>query len=389
MTVPRYAAAMLGKSSTRAQDFLALVERTQRGHLKLYLGFAAGVGKTCRMLEEAHELRRGGVDIVLGYIETHGRADTVALVRDLEAVPRRRIEYRGVVIEEMDLEAVLLRRPKIAVVDELAHTNTPGARNKKRYQDVLQLLDAGINVIGAFNIQHLESLNDLVARTAGVPVRETIPDSFLKQADQIVNLDLAVEDLLARLQAGKIYPPDKVPWALQHFFQAANLSTLRELSLREVAESLERDAARRTGGEPVATGRVMACLSSNSPHAATLLRRASRMAGRLSSDWFVVYVETPELSPNRIDLELQRILHAHMETARELGAEVVRLHGKDPVAVLLDFARSHGVGHIIIGRSQQPWWRQVLGRSVPLRLVREAAGFDVHIVSFPELKEGA
>jgi two-component system sensor histidine kinase KdpD len=377
---------MHGKASTKAQDFLALVERTQRGHLKLYLGFAAGVGKTYRMLQEAHDLRKGGVDIVLGYIEPHGRAETIALVAGLEQVPRRRIEYRGIFIEEMDLDAVLGRRPKIAIVDELAHTNTPGSRNKKRYQDVLQLLDAGINVIGAFNIQHLESLNDRVARAAGVPVRETIPDSFFKQADQIVNLDLTVEDLLERLQAGKIYPPDKVPWALQHFFQGENLSTLRELSLREVAESLDRDAARRTTGEQTgsAGGRVMACLSSNSPHAATLLRRASRMAGRLSSDWFVVYVETPEEAPTRIDATVQRTLHANIEMARELGAEVVQLRGREPVAALLDFARSHGVGHIIIGRSQQPFWRQVLGRSVPLRLVRQAAGFDVHIISLPE-----
>src|SRR5690242_20608223 len=218
------------------------------------------------MLEEAHALKKRGVDIVLAFIETHGRADTAALVRDLPEVARRKIEYRGVTVDEMDLEGVLARRPQIAVVDELAHTNVPGSRNKKRYQDVLQLLDAGIHVIGAFNIQHLESLNDLVSRNAGVAVRETIPDSFLKQADQVVNLDLAVEDLLERLKAGKIYPPDKVAWALQHFFHGGNLSTLRELSLREVAESLDRDAARRQSGESqgLASGRVMACLAAKS-----------------------------------------------------------------------------------------------------------------------------
>jgi two-component system sensor histidine kinase KdpD len=219
-------------------------------------------------------------------------------------------------------------------------------------------------------------------------VRETIPDSFLKQADQIVNLDLAVEDLLERLKAGKIYPSDKVPWALQHFFQDNNLSTLRELSLREVAESLERTAARREApSEPrrsSANARVMVCMSSYPPHAATLLRRGSRMAGRLSGDWFVVYVETPKEAPERIDSEIQRHLLENIHTAKELGAEIVRLKGSDPVACLLDFARSHGVGHIIIGRSHQPWWKQVFGRSVPLRLVREASGFDVHIVSFTE-----
>jgi two-component system sensor histidine kinase KdpD len=371
-------------ANKRAEDFLALLSRTERGKLKLYIGFAAGVGKTYRMLEETQALHKRGVDIVLAFIETHGRADTQALVGDLPQVPRRKIEYRGVTVDEMDLDAVLARKPKIAVVDELAHTNVPGCRNKKRYQDVLELLDAGINVIGAFNIQHLESLNDLVSRTAAVQVRETIPDSFLKQADQVVNLDLAVEDLLERLKAGKIYPPEKVEWALQHFFQDNNLSTLRELSLREVAESLERTASSKQKETARAGSRVMVCMSSHPPLAATLLRRGSRMAGRLSSDWFVVYVETPSESPERIDSEVQRHLLANIQTAKELGAEVVRLKARDPVDTLLDFARSHGVGHIIIGRSHQPWWKQVFGWSVPLRMVREAAGFDVHIVSAPD-----
>jgi two-component system sensor histidine kinase KdpD len=251
---------------------------------------------------------------------------------------------------------------------------------------VLELLDAGISVIGAFNIQHLESLNDLVSRAASVPVRETIPDSFLKQADQVVNLDLAVEDLLERLKAGKIYPPDKIAGALENFFKDHNLSTLRELSLREVAESLERSAVQKTATDkrPIAGARVMVCMSSYPPHAATLLRRGSRMAGRLSSDWFVVYVETPQESPERIDAEAQRHLIANINAAREMGAEVVQLKGRDPVATVLDFARSHGVGHIIIGRSEAPWWKQLLGRSIPLRLVREAKGFDVHIVSFTD-----
>jgi two-component system sensor histidine kinase KdpD len=375
-------------ANRRAQDFLSLVERTQRGRLKLYIGFAAGVGKTYRMLEEARAMKKSGVDVVLAYIEPHGRAETAALIEGLELIPRRKIEYRDVAVEEMDLDAVLRRRPKVAIVDEMAHTNLPGCRNKKRYQDVLELLDAGISVIGAFNIQHLESLNDLVSRTAGVQIRETIPDSFLKQADQVVNLDLAVEDLLERLKGGKIYPPEKVQWALENFFQGNNLSTLRELSLREVAESLERTAARQpAGGERgyvSAVGRVMVCLSSYPPQAAALLRRGSRMAGRLSTDWFVVYVETPSEAPERIDAEAQRHLIGNMERARALGAEVVRLKGSDPAQLILDFARSHGIGHIIIGRSHQPWWRQVFSRSVPLRLVREADGFDLHIVSFED-----
>jgi len=374
----------------RAEDFLELVERAKRGRLKVYLGFAAGVGKTYRMLEEAHALKKRGVDVVLGFIEPHGRAETAALQDGLEQVSRRRIEYRGVTIEEMDLDGLLARRPEVALVDEIAHTNVPGSRNRKRYQDVLELLDAGINVISAFNVQHLESLNDLVERVTGVVVRETVPDTFLKQADQIVNLDLTVEDLVDRLKAGKIYTPDKVPWALAHFFKGENLSTLRELSLREVAESLERSVeAQAQRGRPAqkASGRVMVCMSSYPPRAAILLRRGSRMAGRLNTDWFVVYVETPREAPNLIDAEAQRHLLTNIEKARELGAEVVRLKAREPVAAILDFARSHAVGHIIIGRPNGSMWRHLLGRSVFQRLIRQAADFDLQIVSFGDGSE--
>jgi two-component system sensor histidine kinase KdpD len=373
---------------TRAEDFLELVERAKRGRLKLYLGFAAGVGKTYRMLEEAHALKKRGVDVVVGYVETHGRAETAALVEGLEVIPRRKVEYRDVQVEEMDLEAILARKPAVAIVDEIPHTNLPGSKNKKRYQDVLDLLDAGINVIGAMNIQHLESLNDLVQRVTGVAVRETVPDSFLKHADQIVNVDLAIDDLLDRLKSGKVYAPEKVTGALENFFKDQNLATLRELSLREVAESLERGGnghARRKEKTEVTSdrGRVMVCMSSYPPHAAALLRRGSRAAGKLNTDWFVVYVETPKEAPDRIDSEAQRHLLANIELARELGAEVVKVKGHDPVHAILDFARSHGVGQIIIGRSHQPWWRQLLGRSVPLRLVKEGDGFDLQIVSIP------
>jgi two-component system sensor histidine kinase KdpD len=229
----------------RPEDFLELVERAKRGRLKVYIGPAAGVGKTYRMLEEAHALQKRGVDVVLGFVETHGRDETAALLDGLEAVPRRRVEYRGLAVEEMDLDAVLARRPQVAIVDEIAHTNVPGARNRKRYQDVLELLAAGINVIGAFNVQHLESLKDVVERATGVTIRETVPDTLLKQADQVVNLDLDAEDLLERLRSGKIYAADKVEWALRHFFKEENLSSLRELALREVAERLDSRATRR------------------------------------------------------------------------------------------------------------------------------------------------
>jgi two-component system sensor histidine kinase KdpD len=389
----------------RAEDFLEILRRAKRGRLKLYIGFAAGVGKTYRMLEEAQALKRRGVEVALGFIETHGRTETAALVEGLEQLARTRIEYRGVVIEEMDTAAIIARRPEIVVVDEIAHTNAPGSRNKRRYQDVLEILDAGISVIGAFNIQHLESLNDLVERVTQVKTRETVPDSFLREADQIVNLDLAVEDLLERLKGGKIYAAEKIPWALENFFMNDKLATLRELALREVAESLDRTGARnarreaaREGGHGTTgtgtgitkgpeLGRVMVCMSSYPRRAAALLRRGSRLAGRLNTDWFVVYVETPGEAPHLIDAEAQRHLLTNIERARELGAEVVRIKGHDAVAALLDFARSHGVGQIVLGRSRDRWWRQVAGRTAVARMLREGAEFDVYVTARDEEPE--
>lgn len=382
-------AALRGSSAgRRAADFLELVERSKRGRLKVYLGFAAGVGKTFRMLEEAHAMKRRGVDVVLGLVETHGRSETAALIAGLESVPQREFTYRGVTLFEMDVDAVIRRRPQVAIVDEVAHTNVPGSRNNKRFQDVVSILEAGINVLCAFNIQHLESLNDVVARVTGVRVRETVPDTFLKHADQVVTLDLDVEDLLDRLRAGKIYTPDKVAWALTNFFQSRNLATLRELALREVAESLDRSvtARRASGSTPSKTwgGKLMVCLSSNPPHARTLLRRGSRLAGRLNTDWYVVYVETPREAPHLIDSEAQRHLLGNIELAKELGAEVVRLTGREPVETLLGFARSHGVSDVVIGRTQDAPLRRLLGKSFTRRMVEAARGLDLHIVSFQD-----
>src|SRR5215470_10571635 len=377
----------------RPEDFLELVERAKRGRLKVYIGFAAGVGKTYRMLEEAHALAKRAVDVVLGFIETHGRAETAQLIEGLEYVPRRRVEYRGLIVEEMDVDAVIARHAQVTLVDEVAHTNAPGSRNRKRYQDVLDILEAGINVICAFNVQHLESLKDVVERVTGVVIRETVPDSFLKQADQVVNLDLAAEDLLERLRAGKIYDTTKVEWALAHFFKQDKLSSLRELALREVAERLDSQAtATRGNGGDVhqgpTSGRVMVCMASASPRAATLLRRGSRLAGRLNTDWFVVYVETPDEAPMRIASDAQRYLIDNIERATELGAQVRRLQAKDPVPALLAFARSHGVSHILVGRTHQPWWKQRLGLTFVHRMLQEADDFDLHVVSL-EGEEGA
>jgi two-component system sensor histidine kinase KdpD len=380
----------MAENRKRPEDFIELVERGKRGRLKVYIGSAAGVGKTYQMLEEAHGLKKRGVDVVLGFIETHDRIDTAALIEGLEVITRARVEYRGVVVEEMDLDAVLKRRPQVAIVDELAHTNAPFCRNKKRYQDVLELLDAGINVICAFNVQHLESLNEIVKQATGVVVRETVPDSVLKRADQVVDIDLAVEDLIDRLRAGKIYAPEKVQWALENFFQPEKLAVLREIALREVAESVDRavsangtegDAARRAA----ASERVMVCLPTRKPpHGAMLLRQGSRLAGRLNTDWFAVHVETRDEANHRIDATLQRYLLDDEQRAHDLGAEVVRLRSDKPVEALLEFGRAHGVRHIVVGRSHKPWWRRMLGHSPVYKLVTQAAGFDLHIVSLEE-----
>jgi two-component system sensor histidine kinase KdpD len=380
----------MAKDRKRPEDFLELVERAKRGRLKVYIGSAAGVGKTYQMLEEAHALKKRGVDVVLAFIETHDRLDTAALIDGLEVIPRRRVEYKGVGVEEMDLDAVVQRHPQVAIVDELAHTNAPFCRNRKRYQDVLELLDAGINVICAFNVQHLESLNDMVKQATGVLVRELVPDSILKRADQVVDIDLAVEDLIDRLRAGKIYAVDKVPWALENFFQADKLAVLREIALREVAESVDRsvfpkpaadDAVRRAA----ASERVMVCLSSRPPpHGVKLLRQGSRLAGRLNTDWFVVHVQNKGEAPEWIDAAVQRHLLDDEQRARDLGAEVVRLRAEKIVPALLDFARTHGVRHIVIGHSQQSWLRRVLGQSRVQQLVRRAAGFDLHIISLED-----
>jgi two-component system sensor histidine kinase KdpD len=371
--------------SNRPEDFLELVERSKRGRLKVYIGFAAGVGKTYRMLQDAQALKARGGDVAIGLVETHGRAETAALLIGLEQIPLRTVEYRGVTVQELDLDRVLARHPEVVLVDEIAHTNAPGSKNRRRYQDVLDMLAAGINVLSAFNVQHLESLNDLIQRNTGVLVRETVPDVFLKQADQVVTVDLAVEDLLERLTSGRIYPRDRIDTALTNFFRPENLSTLRELALREVAGNLDRTTSRpgpeETERKPSPSQRVMVCMASSSPRATELLRRGSRMAGRNNTDWFVVYVQTPWEAPHLIDAESQRHLLANIAMARELGAEVVRIEGQDPAMALIDFARHHGVAHVVIGRSTAPWWRRVTGLSVMSRMVRMATDLDLHILA--------
>ena len=380
---------MTTQPRTRSDDFLELVRRSRQGRLKVFLGPAAGVGKTYRMLEEAHQLVRRGVDVVIGVIDTHGRSETAALMAGLEQVPLRTVSYRGVELSELDVEAVIARAPEIALIDEVAHTNAPGSANKKRYLDILDLLRAGISVYCAFNVQHLESLNDVIKRATGVTVHETVPDSFLRRADQIVNIDLPEDDLLERLRAGKVYPVDRIEWALAHFFTPENLEGLREIALREVADTIARPApgepkTAADGGARPTGGRLMVCMSSHPPHMKALLRRASRMAGRLNVHWYAVYVETPRENPVRMDATTQRHLFDAQQTARDLGAEVHHIQAEDAVDGILEFARANGVTDIVVGSSEQPWYKQLFARTVPQRLVRQARGFDLHLISREE-----
>jgi two-component system sensor histidine kinase KdpD len=368
----------------------------ERGKRKVYIGSAAGTGKTYRMLQEAHDLRRRGVDVVVGFVEAHQRAETEAQIRDLEIVPRKRIEYRGVTLEEMDVDAVIARRPQVAIVDELAHTNVPGARNGKRWQDVLLLLDDGINVITAVNVQHLESLNDVLERELGVTIRETVPDWVVGQADQVVNLDISAEDLRQRLRDGKIYREDKVATALANFFTDENLTTLRELALREVASSVDRSreeiVRRQDGGATTprrTVDRVMACLSSDPPLSRVLLRKASRIAGRLNSDWFCVYVQRPEERADRIDSTVQRQLVDNVQLAQSLGAEVVKLEGRDVARTLIEFASSRGVTMAIVGETRRSRWYRLRRGSIVDRLMAARTGLDVLVVSAAEDESGA
>jgi two-component system sensor histidine kinase KdpD len=374
---------------TGATSFLEVLTPRERGKLKLYIGSFAGVGKTYRMLTEAHELRRRGVDIVVGFVEPHGRTDTEAQLGDLEVIPRRRIEYRGVALEEMDVDAVIARRPEVVIVDELAHTNVPGVSHRKRWEDVMQLVDEGINVISAVNIQHLESLNDVVATTLGITVRETVPDWVLAIADQVVNIDISAEDLRQRLTEGKIYRPEKVQAALANFFTEENLTTLRELALREVASSVDRtreEIVRRDAGPVVApktVDRIGVALASNPPYTAILLRKASRIAGRLNSDWYCVYVQTPEESAERIDATVQRKLVDNIQLAQAMGAEVVKLVGTDIAAELRRFARERGVTLLIAGQSRRSRWHRWRYGSVVERLTHNSEGLDVLVVGLP------
>jgi two-component system sensor histidine kinase KdpD len=367
----------------KALSFLRLIRRAQRGKLKVYLGYGAGVGKTWQMLHEGHRLRKEGIDAVVGLVETHGREETAQLIEGLEVVPRRQVHYRGIILEEMDLELVLARRPEVALVDELAHTNVPGSKNAKRYQDVEDLLAAGIHVISTLNVQHLESLYDIVEAQIGVKVHERIPDSVLFEADELVNVDLAPEDLLKRLREGKVYPHERITTALENFFKLTNLDQLRELTLREIASQIDLKRRREPEAEHgIAPDQVMVCLSSRGPNAAALLRYGSRLAGRLNTNWYAVYVQTPREEPTTIDAATQRQVGDTLTLAKQLGAQVFPYKGEDVVETILHFAREYRVGHIVIGKPGPfPAWKRWLGgKTLAEQLILKARGVTIVVV---------
>jgi two-component system sensor histidine kinase KdpD len=336
-----------------ADDFLSIIRRQQLGKLKVYLGACAGVGKTYAMLREGHRLKERGLDVVIGYVEPHERPETIAQIGALEIVPPRVTTYHGITLREMDVNAVIARKPTVALVDELAHTNAPDSPNRKRYEDVQDLLRAGINVITTVNIQHFESLYNLVEEATGVRVKERVPDEIVAQADQIVNIDLPAEDLQERLQAGKIYPQERIQAAMANFFTQKNLTRLREMTLAETANLLDRRQRETDESDKTlsALGQVMVAISSLGPDPGRLLRKTARLAAQLNAQWYAVYVRTPSESAVRIDAAAQRNVSDILETAQKMGGLVISLKHENVATALIAFAREYGITHIVLGRS--------------------------------------
>ncbi|MBZ2170748.1 universal stress protein [Nitratidesulfovibrio sp. SRB-5] len=367
------------------EGFAELLARKRQGSLKVYLGYAAGVGKTYAMLQEGHRLRQAGFDVAIGYVEPHRRPETAALMDGLEVVPPRMCRVGDALFPEVDVPAVLARRPQVALVDELAHTNAAGSPNPKRYRDVLEIMEAGINVITTLNVQHLESVAERVETVTGIPVRERLPDAVLHRADQVVNVDVTKEELRERLRLGKIYGPEQAERALMGFFTYQNLSLLRELCLREASGDQVRKIteqgllSREAAGDAVEA--VMVALSSDPTDAETLIRRGMRMASQFGSPCYVVYVRRPSETPVRIDAGLQRVLQNNLRLAALLGAEVVQLEGHDVPEALVNFASERNVRHAVFGKSRLSPLRERLRGSFILDFLHEAVGVDVHIVN--------
>ena len=366
------------------EALLAEAHKEKRGKLKIFLGAAPGVGKTYEMLLAAQKKKKDGVDVCVGVVETHGRKETEALIAGLEVLPRKEIEYKGRMLHEMDIDAIIRRRPQLVLVDELAHTNAEGSRHPKRYQDVAELLDAGIHVYSTLNIQHLESLNDVVARITRVRIRETVPDSIFDTADDVEVIDLTPDELIQRLHEGKVYTEQQAQRALNHYFKPGNITALRELALRRTAERVD-DQMRQymrshaISGPWAATERLLVCVN-ESAAAAGLVRGAKRAADRLDAEWFAVYFETPRtlhLSP----VEQDRVTQT-MFLAKQLGAETVTLPGGRHIAEdVMRFAHDNNITQIVVGKSARPWWFEWLHGSVVHDLVKHASGINVHVLA--------
>jgi two-component system, OmpR family, sensor histidine kinase KdpD len=367
----------------RPEEWLEAITQAdkQKGIFKLFLGYAPGVGKTYSMLSEGIRRHARGEDVVIGVVETHGRKGVVELITQLETVPRKKIEYKGTMFEEMDVDAILARKPQVVVVDELAHTNIPGSKHRKRYEDVQEILASKIDVLSTMNIQHMESIAPTVRAITGVVVRETVPDWVPLTANETVMVDLTPEALQKRMQRGDVYAADKVSQALQNFFRRGNLIALRELALRQVAEHVDRSLENYMASKDIretwpVRERLAVCVSAN-PAAQYLVARAARMARRLDAEFYVIYVDT---GSKVVDAE-QKILEANLHFAEDLGAKVARLKGRRVADAVAEFVREKHITQVIFGRSSDQGLRKYLYLSAVNRFLKEAPGVDVHIVT--------
>jgi two-component system sensor histidine kinase KdpD len=363
------------------QHFLDLIKKSRRGKFKVYIGMSAGVGKTFRMLQEAHALLKNGIDVKVGYIETHNREETHALLEGLPIVPRRKLFYKGKELEELDVQAVINLRPEVVIVDELAHTNIEGSKNEKRWQDVLEILDAGINVISAVNIQHIESLNEEVKEITGVEVKERIPDSVIAQADEVVNIDLTADELIARLKEGKIYKAEKIETALKNFFKSDHILQLRELALKEVASQVERKVETEvTKPNTVKHEKFLACISSNEVTAKTVIRKTARLANYYNSKWYVLYVQTPSESSSKIALDKQRHLINNFKLATELGAEIIKVENANIAKAIIEQCEERKITTICVGKPHLSLTRIILATNVFNELLKKLSANDIDLV---------
>lgn len=368
------------KDST-VKAFIELVKKSRRGKFKIYIGMSAGVGKSYRMLQEAHTLLRNGIDIQIGYIETHNRAETEALVAGLPVIPRRSIFYKGKQLEEMDLQGILNRHPEVVIVDELAHSNVEGSKNGKRWQDVVDILDAGINVISAVNIQHLESMNQEIEEITGIPITERIPDKVLEMTDEIVNIDLTADELIDRLKEGKIYDQSKVKTALLNFFQPDKILQLRELALKEVAHHVERKIDIEIPKQiKLRPERFLACISSNSDTAKVVIRKTARLASYYRSSWIVLYVQSSGESGNRIKLDKQRHLINNFKLATELGGEVIKIKSDHITQTIMKIADEREITTICIGKPHLNLFQVILRTAVFNQLLNHISKTAIDLV---------